>query len=334
MSLSRKPNDEQRPNPLGRFRLPLHLKPVGEGKHRAGWPFVMEHLRRLHDSEGILLDDFVERSFREGAASRGWREPWLGIFHHPPNLPEWFDPEAPLQKIFATQAFRSSMQHLRGAIALSEHLAAWLRGTLACPVLVLKHPTPAADLCFSFERWNQARRIIQVGWYARNIRAIYQLAVPDSFRKVHLMKDRLKLAMERTDRFSPHRRRPWIGTVEQMAVVDDRKFDELIASSVILCEYLDVSASNTVVEAIARSTPIFVNRLPALEEYLGAGYPLFFDDLDQVPSMLDEPARIRDASSYLQELDKSWMSAEIFAHEVARFVSSVSSAAQPRAACS
>ena len=327
MSETLKQNDEQRPIPLGRFRLPLHLKTVGLGKHRAGWPFVMEHLRQLHDSDGILLDDFVERSFREGALSRGWREPWVGIFHHPPNLPQWFDPEAPLPKIFATRAFQTSMRHLRGAIALSEHLAAWLRDTLACPVLVLKHPTPAADLCFSFERWNQTRRIIQVGWYARNLRAIYQLAVPDSFRKVHLMKDRLKMAMERTDRFSPHRKRPWVGAVEQMATVDDREFDELMASSVIVCEYWDVSASNTVVEAIARSTPIFVNRLPALEEYLGGGYPLFFDDLDQVPLMLKEPARIRDAWNYLDELDKSWMSAESFAHEVARFVCSVSSSA-------
>jgi hypothetical protein len=327
MSEGLKQNDEQRPNPLGRFRLPLHLKPVGVGKHRAGWPFVMEHLRRLHDPDAILLDDFVERSFREDIVSRGWREPWLGIFHHPPNLPQWFDPEAPLQKIFATPAFRAGAPHLRGAIALSEHLAAWLRGNLACPVLVLKHPTPEAELHFSFERWNQTRRIIQVGWYARNIRAIYQLAAPDSFRKVHLMKDRLKLAMERTDRFSPYRKRPWVGTVEQMPVVDDREFDELMASSVILCEYWDVSASNTVIEAIARSTPIFVNRLPALEEYLGAGYPLFFDHLDQVPSMLNDPARIRDASSYLNELDKSWMSVESFVREVARFVSSVSSGA-------
>ena len=170
------------------FRLPLHLKQVGLGKHRSGWPFVVEHLRKFHHPHGVLLDDFVERSFRTATDARGWREPWVGIFHHPPNLPDWLDSDARLQTLFSTRAFRSSLRYLKGAIALSDYLGDWLRTALPCPVLVLKHPGESAKSWFSIERWEQqSRRIVQVGWYARNVRAIFQVEVPAEFRKVILL---------------------------------------------------------------------------------------------------------------------------------------------------
>ena len=48
-------------------------------------------------------------------------------------------------------------------------------------------------------------------------------------------------------------------------------------SSVIFVEYIDCSASNTILECIATCTPIVVNRHPAIEEYLGIDYPLYHD---------------------------------------------------------
>ena len=43
----------------------------------------MDHLRELHSPTGvILLDDFVERTFRDELMP-AWHEPWIGFFHHP-----------------------------------------------------------------------------------------------------------------------------------------------------------------------------------------------------------------------------------------------------------
>ena len=49
------------------FRLPLQLKQMGDPehcRHRSGWQYVMRHLRPYNTPNGILLDDFVERSFQ------------------------------------------------------------------------------------------------------------------------------------------------------------------------------------------------------------------------------------------------------------------------------
>jgi hypothetical protein len=310
----------------GRFRLPLHLKQVGVAKHRSGWPLVIEHLRVFHSPNGaILLDDFVERTFRDDVMPSGWHEPWIGIFHHPLRMPEWLDPGASQKTLFSKDGFQKSLPFLRGAVALSEYVGNWLRQVLACPVLTLKHPTGMPEIRFSIERWEaqRERRIVQVGWYARNLRAIYQVEVPADFRKIHLLQDRIGEAIKRTDTCSPHRNRPWVGEVEVIRKLSAAKYDELIASSLILNEYWDVSASNTIVEAIARCTPLVVNRHPALEEYLGVDYPLFFDELADVRRMLNDRAVVQHAFRYLLEMDKGWLSVGSFARELVKFVHEV-----------
>jgi hypothetical protein len=79
-----------------------------------------------------------------------------------------------------------------------------------------------------------------------------------------------------------------------------------------------------VVEAIARNTPLVVNRHPALEEYLGAEYPLFFDDFHDIRELLSDSMRIRRAWRYICEMNKTWLSASSFAENVANFVNQVS----------
>jgi hypothetical protein len=314
--------------PTASFRLPLHLNQIGDPQCGSGWPYVVQHLREFHRPEGILLDDFIERSFQWKRHRQRWREPWVGIFHHPPNLPEWLEPTAPSQTIMSTADFQASLPYLRGAIALSEHLGSWLRDRLHCPVLVRRHPAAPASRQFSLERWEaqEQQRIVQIGWYARNHRAIYQVEVPRGFQKIHLTQIApwIQRAIGANDRYSPYRNRAWNGEVRVIPGVNCVQYDYLMSSSVVLNEYWDVSASNTIIEAIARCTPILVNRHPALVEYLGADYPLFFDDLSDVRALLEDPARVRLGWKHLVEMDKSWLSAKAFAREVVEFVRKVS----------
>ena len=56
----------------------------------------------------------------------------------------------------------------------------------------------------------------------------------------------------------------------------DLEYDDFLKDKVVFLHLIDASACNTVIECIARCTPIILNRLPALEEYLGIDYPLFY----------------------------------------------------------
>ena len=81
-----------------------------------------------------------------------------------------------------------SLPHLKGAVAFSEYAGDWLRERLGVPVLVVKHPTEMVPRTFSWEAFeaNPDKQLVQIGWYLRNYRAIYQVAAPPSFRKVHI----------------------------------------------------------------------------------------------------------------------------------------------------
>ncbi len=130
----------------GTIRL-LNVPTVGTGEHRSGWPFALTALHPLVAPDGILLDDFVERTFSYRASPVTYAEPWVGIFHHPPNMPEFSLQRHRPQEMFTTKSWQQSLPTLRMAIALTEYLAEYIRAHLAVPVAVVRHPTlvPRSD---------------------------------------------------------------------------------------------------------------------------------------------------------------------------------------------
>jgi polysaccharide pyruvyl transferase WcaK-like protein len=85
---------------------------------------------------------------------------------------------------------------------------------------------------------------------------------------------------------------------------DDDSYDELLASSVVFLDLGDASAVNTIIECIVRNTPLLVNPLPAVVEYLGEEYPLYYQSLNEASELLANHKQIKKAHKYLKRLDK------------------------------
>jgi hypothetical protein len=75
---------------------------------------------------------------------------------------------------------------------------------------------------------------------------------------------------------------------------------------------MDATANNTVVECIVRHTPILVNPLPAVVEYLGTEYPFYFDSLPEAARKAEDNGCVRAAHQYLAEMPKRQFSGEYF----------------------
>jgi Polysaccharide pyruvyl transferase len=97
-----------------------------------------------------------------------------------------------------------------------------------------------------------------------------------------------RLRSEIFKKFAPHE-------VKHLGPLDNDDYDALISdsNSVIFLHLIDASAVNTVIECLARGTPLIVNRHPAVEEYLGKEYPLFYSSTsvcsDGVSATLNPP---------------------------------------------
>jgi hypothetical protein len=279
---------------------------------------------------GILLDDYVEQTFCYQPEPMIYQEPWIGIFHHPPNIPQFTTPPESLHEMLAGEAFQQSLPQLRGAIALSKYLAEHLRESLSVPVWVIKHPSEIPEQGWSFDRYHasQPKKLVQLGWYLRNTRAIYQVPKLRDHCKLRYLPGLERLIdydQKVLNMWFETERRVEYGGVTECGYVPAQDYDETLNTSVVLTELFEASANNVVVECIARGTPIVVNRHPATIEYLGENYPLYFDEPPEIPHLL-QPDRVLAAHQHLMSLDRTWLYGESFAGQVAKVVLSLPSA--------
>lgn len=306
--------------PDAMFR-PSGLGVVGEGVHRSGWPYAMQALAPLMSPGApVLLDDFVERTFLFDAFRRQGivhRSPWIGICHHPLKPPAGFG--LGLKDLARSPAWQASLPQLKLVVVLVKHLAPKLRRMWGVPCLVLRHPSGTPGLTWSpqaFQR-NPRKQLIQVGAYLRNTQAIRQVAVPPWLHKVRLNQPAFWIPLFDARCRELFADRPERGTVSELAHLDPGAYDRLLSENLVFLELIDASANNTIVECIARNTPVVVNRLPGPEFYLGPDYPLFYDRIGEVEALLT-PGRIAAAHAYLKQLPKAWLSGQVFADALAR----------------
>lgn len=92
-------------------------------------------------------------------------------------------------------------------------------------------------------------------------------------------------------------------SVETMDILSNDDYDRLLSNNVVFLKLVDASAVNTVIECMVRHTPLVVNRIPAVEEYLGTDYPGFYDDLSHAASLLGSMDNIQRMHAHMAALD-------------------------------
>ena len=101
-------------------------------------------------------------------------------------------------------------------------------------------------------------------------------------------------------------------SVEIISTLNNEKYDDLLAENIVFLKLVDASACNTLIECIVRNTPIVINRLPAVEEYLGKDYPLYYTTLTEAYELLNDTNLIYSAHQYLVNMDKEFLDISSF----------------------
>lgn len=149
---------------------------------------------------------------------------------------------------------------------------------------------------------NKSKKIIQIGRQLRKVASIYLLNT--RFQKVWLTGT--KNMQEITNELDNECRHLNININKKL--VDTKyldsytDYDNLLSENIVFIDLYDSGANNTVLECIARNTPIILNRTPGVEEYLGKNYPLYFNNLNEVPDLIN---KIEEGYNYLNNMDKS-----------------------------
>jgi len=273
---------------------------------------------------------------------------WIGFLHHCPN--EEYTPNN-AQEILRSPLFRRSLPTCKGLFCLSETLASWYQKQLpGIKVESLHHPTLFVDRFWApdphirlinvgawyrdpfaiyelevpsyVDKWSlKGPRMEQYFRPDRLVLTHEQILNPTRSmnRWVYYLCKYLQRTYSLTeesldlDQLSPKYEAlaKKLASVQVLDRVSNQEYDELFSNSVIFLRLVDASAVNTVIEAIVRNTPILINRLPALEEYLGSNYPLFYENLSEASALLT-PDQLERAHLHLQSMDRSFLKIDHF----------------------
>lgn len=305
--------ENPKPAPLKALNFSL-CAPGGYGAPGHGWAFIMQDLltRFRHSDYALGFDGFVEKSFvwNFGNFASGRDTPWIGVSHRPPDIPEFYDRKSRFQ-FYETPYFHLASNTNIGMITVSKDHAAHLERVLGKPVVSVMHPTN-----HDVDKWhpvvldNDRFDVVQIGSWLRKLHSIFLL--PDGpYSKRILVGTKQKLLTDH--RFNGERNellaRGMVNDIDYDSVdfiefLSPKAYDALLSRSVVFLDMFASTANNTILECIARHTPIVVRKLPSTVEYLGKRYPLFFETLTEAAEHLHSKDLILSAHKYLKERAK------------------------------
>ncbi len=259
--------------------------PTQWSHHRAGWKYATDAIvGSLHQFNGTLVYDWYDAVLRDRIETT---RPWVGFVHNVISYPQEYQHK--YQRLFCLSDIQKAahweqnLKNCRGLFTLCEVAAARLRTLTDVPVSAVLHPV-ADDLPhFTMDgfRSNPRAEIVHVGQWLRKYHAFCDLRC--RWRKKMLMPgDVWKKDFEVMDRERPDH------GVEVVNHISNGEYDALLSRNIAFLWLYDAAACNTVLECLVRATPLLINRLPALEEYLGVEYPFFYSTMEEACAKADD----------------------------------------------
>jgi hypothetical protein len=119
--------------------------------------------------------------------------------------------------------------------------------------------------------------------------------------------------------------------MEFIEFLDNEKYDTLITENIVYINLVDASAVNTMIECIVRSTPIIVNKHPAVVELLGEKYPLYllskstdYNSINiELNNFLQTDKIIRKSHLYLKRLKLKPFNISTFINQFAKILKNI-----------
>ena len=271
--------------------------------HRGGWSYVLNILQsEFYAADGTLFISAIEDVMMK---KKSIEEPWTGFVHQVPrnNLEKFLD----LERLLENKTWIESLKYCKGLYTISHYLKSYLESK-GLPVSI-NHVHYAID--FQFKKFdlvnflNHPRKVVFIGEFMRNYQAFFDLNA-GNYQKLLLANDGSRNA-----------NLPSTSSVKVLDRLSDNDYDQMLSESIVFLNLFDAPANTTVVECLGRNTPILINKLPGVVDYLGEDYPFYYDTLDEASKKLADDNLIEKTWRFLMESEnKKKLSKEYFINAI------------------
>ena len=306
------------------FNIPPQVE-KGFNEHRGGWNVIKQSLndnKLFSENNSYIFYDMLDIIF---LFNNGHiiEKKWCGIFHCTPITPSYLD-FINISNIFNNINFIKSLKNCLGIITLSSYLSNYFIETFKklnenINVYTLKHPTITTNIpLFNYSqfKYNNNKKIIQLGQQLRKVSSIYLLPEIKNYSKIWLtgttqFNKLITFLKYEIEMFNIDKSLININKIPMKYIQNFDEYDKLLSTNLVFMDLYDAAANNAVVECIVRNTPIIINKIPPIVEYLGEDYPLYFNNLNEIPELLTEQ-NIFNAHQYLLNMNKEDLEIDFF----------------------
>lgn len=286
-------------------------KPTQFWHHRDGWKSATQALTSIHDPNGIKLYDWADRIFKDNTTIN---HPWCGFLHnvltYPKEYPEKYTKRIfPLSELVKKDFFQNSIKNCFGLYTLSRHTAEFLKRTTDANIISFTHPTQTDNPQFSWEKYNKLKKVVTIGQWLRKYHSIYKIE-SKNHKKILLKINAFENDYKEMKNYTSNK-----NDVIILPYLCNHDYDELLSNSIVFLDLYDCAACNVIIECISRNTPILINILPGIVEYLGPNYPLYYETLEQASIKLQNEETILNAHLYLKKINKNKFNSNYFLSE-------------------
>jgi hypothetical protein len=286
-------------------------------EHRGGWSSIIKYFidnNFYNKKSSFYFFDTIENFFLWDNFDFLCSNNWFGIIHCTYKNPDYLD-ICNISNLFKNEKFIKSLTYCKGIIVLSNYLKTYLDAqfeelSINVKTYYFKHPCDVENIMyFNMNKYhlNRDKKLIQIGQQLRKLSSIYLinninlkklwLTGTKNFEKCKkMLMDEIKYYGINKNLLDKNLTIKYTNTFKE--------YDELLEKNIVFIELIDASANNTILECIVRNTPIIVNKLEPVVEYLGEDYPLYFENLKDIPSLLTDE-KLLEAHTYLCNLNKS-----------------------------
>ncbi len=286
--------------------------------HRSGWSFVMNALLKYHNKDGIRFEGFLEKPFiwgRKSLIEEGilpFKCSWIGVLHNPWNFPTENNEHVTSEDLVKSTIFQKSLNTCKGLYVLSKDLMKHVKENVDVPVNFLYHPTEFVEekKMFSIKEFkdNGNKKILEVGSWLRKINSLFLLNADKSkWSKIKVIPSLLnfekminQIKKER-EKYGLIVTKSMQDSVKNIQPLTDDEYDEFLTKNIVFIDLYASSANNAIIECMARGTPILINPLPSIVEYLGDEYPFYFNTIDEASEKVNNLDLIEETNKYLLE---------------------------------
>lgn len=221
---------------------------------------------------------------------------WIGIVHSVASDPDKLHHQT-LDNFVRHPWFLQNKNKCIKLLTLCKYTADLLRSLIDIPIDNIYHPK-TCETSFNIEKYLENPIISQAGYHSRNIEKFIDLNTKIK-KKICVDKEWNKNYINKCLYNKSHN-----VEINNIFLSNTEYISDLVCG-IGFAYYSDVAASNSLLEYIVSHTPLIVNKHPAVVEYIGKDYPLFYENIEYDPDLyLLDKKYIAECSYYLKDRSK------------------------------